>query len=217
MKTCQKIYIVDDHQLILDGMVSALTKQYPAAEITTAQTVEQAKALLKESPPDVLIVDLSLPETTGQQAHADRGLELLEFLMQQPVPINLVVQSSHVKSLVRIKALIDRHEAGFTVVDKSHPTQDLLTKIDWSLQGILSTPPDIRHGLEVKPEWLELLQLAFEEGLQDKAIAQRMNLAESTVRKYWTRIQDALSVYPEEGKNIRIQTERQAREKGLLD
>jgi DNA-binding NarL/FixJ family response regulator len=44
-----------------------------------------------------------------------------------------------------------------------------------------------------------------------------MNLAESTVRKYWTRIQDALSVYPEEGKNIRIQTERQAREKGLLD
>jgi DNA-binding NarL/FixJ family response regulator len=44
-----------------------------------------------------------------------------------------------------------------------------------------------------------------------------MNLAESTVRKYWTRIQDALSVYPEGGKNIRIQTERQARAQGLLD
>jgi DNA-binding NarL/FixJ family response regulator len=217
MKTCQKIYIVDDHQLILDGMVSALGKQYPAAEIATAQTVEQAKAMLQAGLPDVLIVDLSLPEATGQPAHADRGLELLEFLMQQPTPLNLVVQSSHVKSLVRIKALIDRHEAGFTVVDKSQPTQDLLTKIDWSLQGILSTPPDIRHGLEVKPEWLELLQLAFEEGLQDKAIAQRMNLAESTVRKYWTRLQDALNVYPEEGKNIRIQTERQARDKGLLD
>jgi DNA-binding NarL/FixJ family response regulator len=217
MKTCQKIYIVDDHQLILDGMVSALAKQYPAAEIATAQTVEQAKAMLQAGLPDVLIVDLSLPEATGQPAHADRGLELLEFLMQQSVPLNLVVQSSHVKSLVRIKALIDRHEAGFTVVDKSQPTQDLLTKIDWSLQGILSTPPEIRHGLEVKPEWLELLQLAFEEGLQDKAIAQRMNLAESTVRKYWTRLQDALNVYPEEGKNIRIQTERQARDKGLLD
>jgi DNA-binding NarL/FixJ family response regulator len=212
-----KICIVDDHQLILDGMGNALEKQYPQAEILKVQTVNQAKALLIKMTPDVMVVDLSLPESENAPAHVDRGLELLEFLMQRTPPIPLVVQSSHVKSLIRIKALIDRYEAGFTVVDKSQPTQDLLTKIDWSLQGIFSTPPEIRHGLEVKPEWLDLLQLAFEEGLQDKAIAQRMNLAESTVRKYWTRIQDALSVYPEEGKNIRIQTERQAREKGLLD
>jgi DNA-binding NarL/FixJ family response regulator len=212
-----KICIVDDHQLILDGMDKALTQQYPEAEIFKVQTVGQAKTLLEGMNPDVMVVDLSLPLVEGAPAHADRGLELLEFMMQRSPAINLVVQSSHVKSLVRIKSLIDRHEAGFTVVDKNQPTQDLLTKIAWALQGIVSTPLEIRHGLEVKPEWLELLRLAYEEGLQDKAIAQRMNLAESTVRKYWTRIQDALSVYPEGGKNIRIQTERQARAQGLLD
>jgi DNA-binding NarL/FixJ family response regulator len=212
-----KICIVDDHQLILDGMDHALARQYPQATILKVQTVEQAKGLLQEVTPDVMVVDLSLPTAEGTLAHVDRGLELLEFLMQRTQPINLVVQSSHVKSLIRIKSLIDRYEAGFTVVDKSQPTQDLLTKIAWSLQGIISTPSEIRHGLEVKPEWLDLLRMAFDEGLQDKAIAQRMNIAESTVRQYWTRIQDALSVYPEEGKNIRIQTERQAREQGLLD
>lgn len=212
-----KICIADDHQLILDGTVSALEKQYPSAQVFRAQTIEQAKALLTKISPDVLIVDLSLPVAIGMPAHVDRGLEFLEFLMQQPQPLNLVVQSSHIKSLIRIKPLIDRHEAGFTVVDKNQPTQDLLTKIAWSLEGIIKTPIEIRHGLEVKPEWLDLLRLAFVEGLQDKAIAQRMNLAESTIRKYWTRIQDALSVYPEEGKNIRIQTERQARDQGLLD
>jgi DNA-binding NarL/FixJ family response regulator len=212
-----KICIVDDHQLILDGMDRALAQQYPDAEILKVQTVAQAKLLLQNFIPDVMVVDLSLPAAAGEPAHADRGLELLEFLMQQPQPINLVVQSSHVKSLIRIKSLIDRHEAGFTVVDKNQPTQDLLTKIAWSLEGIIKTPIEIRHGLEVKPEWLDLLRFAFVEGLQDKAIAQRMNLAESTIRKYWTRIQDALNVYPEEGKNIRIQTERQARDQGLLD
>jgi DNA-binding NarL/FixJ family response regulator len=212
-----KICIVDDHELILNGMTAALQKQYPSAEILTVQTVSDAKALLATIVPDVMIVDLSLPTAAGLPAHVDRGLELLEFLLRQPTPLNLVVQSSNIKALVRIKSLIDRHEAGFTVVDKNQTTQDLLAKIDWATQGILHTPPEIRHGLEVRPEWLELLQLAFEEGLQDKAIGQKMNLAESTVRKYWARVQDALDVYPEEGKNIRIQTERRARELGLLD
>jgi DNA-binding NarL/FixJ family response regulator len=212
-----KICIIDDHELILNGTVAALQKQYPTAEILTAQTVHDAKVLIATIVPDVVIVDLSLPAAAGLPAHTDRGLELLEFLLCQPTPLNLTVQSSNIKALVRIKARIDRHEAGFTVVDKRQPTQDLLTKVDWSMQGILNTPPEIRHGLEVRPEWLELLHLAFEEGLQDKAIGQKMNLAESTVRKYWTRIQDALNVYPEEGKNIRIQTERRARELGLLD
>jgi DNA-binding NarL/FixJ family response regulator len=41
-----KICIVDDHQLILDGMGNALEKQYPQAEILKVQTVNQAKALL---------------------------------------------------------------------------------------------------------------------------------------------------------------------------
>jgi DNA-binding NarL/FixJ family response regulator len=68
---------------------------------------------------------------------------------------------------------------------------------------------------------LEVLRLAFEEGLQDKAIAQRMCVAERTVRHYWTKIQDVLGIYPEdskqEGKNIRIETEIRARQAGLID
>jgi DNA-binding NarL/FixJ family response regulator len=95
--------------------------------------------------------------------------------------------------------------------------KEMLTKVDWALQGLIYTPREMRSGLEVKPEWLEVLQLAFRQGLQDKAIAERMNVSERTVRHYWTKIQDALSVYPDAGKNIRIQTEMRAREEGLID
>jgi DNA-binding NarL/FixJ family response regulator len=62
-----------------------------------------------------------------------------------------------------------------------------------------------------------VLTLAFNEGLQDKAIAERMCVSERMVRHYWSKLQDALHVYPEDGKNIRIQTEMQAREEGLID
>jgi DNA-binding NarL/FixJ family response regulator len=70
---------------------------------------------------------------------------------------------------------------------------------------------------EVKPEWLTVLNLAFEEGLEDKVIAERMQIALRTVRHYWTKIQDVLGVYPEDGKSLRIQTEKRAREEGFID
>jgi hypothetical protein len=44
-----------------------------------------------------------------------------------------------------------------------------------------------------------------------------MHRAERSVRTYWTKIQDVLGVYPEEGKNMRIQTEIRARQEGLID
>jgi len=42
----------------------------------------------------------------------------------------------------------------------------------------LKPSKDLQSDLEVKPEWLEVLQLAFEEGLQDKAIGQSMHKSE---------------------------------------
>jgi DNA-binding NarL/FixJ family response regulator len=95
--------------------------------------------------------------------------------------------------------------------------QEMLTKVDWAAQGVVFTPKEMRNGIEMKSEWLEVLRLAFGEGLMDKVIADRINVAERTVRHYWSKIQDVLDVYPDEGKNIRIQTERRAREEGLID
>ena len=123
------------------------------------------------------------------------------------------------KTLVRIRPYIDNHKGGFTVADKSLSTQEMLTRVDWALQGLTHTKDikGIHSGLEVKPEWLKVLNLAFEEGLQDKVIAQNMCISERMVRHYWSKLQDALNIYPEEGKNIRIQSEMRARAEGLID
>jgi len=128
-----------------------------------------------------------------------------------------VVQTADPKPLIRLKSLINDHEGGFTIADKQLPTESMLRQVDLSLQGLSVTPREMRSGLEMKADWLTLLQLAFNEGLTDGAIAERMNVAERTVRHYWTKVQDTLEVYPEKGKNIRIQTEMQARAAGLLD
>lgn len=212
-----KILVVDDHESVLNGTLSVLQKEYPTANILTETTAKGVLDCLNEWLPDVLVVDLAIPETPEDSSQVKTGIQLLRTLLASYTELNIVVQSAHIRSLVRLKPAIDIHQGGFTIADKNLSMKEMLTKVDWALKGVIYTPRDMRNGIEVRPEWLEVLQLAFQSGLQDKAIADRMNVAERTVRYYWTKVQNALDIYPEDGKNIRIQTEIKAREEGLID
>ncbi|MDY6936677.1 MAG: response regulator transcription factor [Cyanobacteriota bacterium] len=214
-----KILVVDDHEIVLGGTIDLLKQQYPDAEIFTAQTARATLEQVKKVHPDLVVMDLSIPDSDGETARIDTGIQVLRTLMQTYSNLNLTVQSTYVRSLVRIRPEIDAHKGGFTAIDKSLSSQEMLTRLEWARQGVTHTKDiqGVQTGLEVKPEWLTLLGLAFGEGLQDKAIAKRMQVSERTVRHYWTKVQDVLEVYPEAGKNIRIQTEMRAREEGLID
>ncbi|MEH2105342.1 response regulator [Nostoc sp.] len=214
-----KILVIDDHESVLSGTVDILKKYYPGAEIVTAINANNALNQVTNLGLDLVIMDLSIPEDYGMTARPDTGVKLLRTLMKHHPNLNIIVQTAHVRTLVRIRPDIDSHKGGFTVADKSISTQEMLTRVDWALQGLTHTKDikGIYSGLEFKPEWLRVLTLAFEEGLQDKTIAERMCISERMVRHYWSKLQDALDVYPNEGKNIRIQTEIRAREEGLID
>lgn len=211
--------VVDDHETVLNSTMSTLRQEYPDAEIATAQNAHDAREMVELLHPDLVVMDLSIPKTANSRegARTEVGIQLLRTLLEHHTTLNIVVQSAYTKTLVRLKPTINAHEGGFTIADKSLPLREMLTKVDWALQGLVYTPKEMRTGLELKPEWLQMLKLACEQGLQDKAIAETMCIAERTVRHYWTQVQDALGVYPEAGKNIRIQTEKRAREEGLID
>jgi DNA-binding NarL/FixJ family response regulator len=214
-----QILVIDDHESVLAGTVNVLNMRYPDANFITALNAQDALQKITASQPDIIVMDLSIPSDQGMTARPDTGVQLLRTLMKNYPNLNIVVQSANVRTLVRVRPDIDSHKGGFTVADKSLSTQEMLTRVDWALQGLTHTKDikGIHSVLEVKPEWLRVLTLAFEEGLQDKAIAERMCISERMVRHYWSKLQDALNVYPEEGKNIRIQTEMRAREEGLID
>jgi DNA-binding NarL/FixJ family response regulator len=209
--------VVDDHAMVLGGTLNILKQEYPQADILTAPTAQAALEQIAQRTPDLVIVDLVMPETIGSIAQANSGLQLLKTLMEQYPSLNIVVQSAHVRTLVWLKPSIDNHMGGFTVVDKSQPMKDLLAMVDWALHERIYTPREIRNGLQLKPAWMQVLQFAFQESLQDTAIAKRMNVSERTVQYYWTKIRDVLEVYPDDDKNLRIQTEVRAREQGLID
>jgi DNA-binding NarL/FixJ family response regulator len=214
------ILVVDDHQLILNGTLDVLNRQYPEANILKAQTAQETLTLLKSQLFDLIMVDLSIPNQPGETAEIDTGIKLLRSLLKEYPDRNFMVQTSYVKALIRIKHEIDNHQAGFAIADKGLPEMEMLMRVNLALQGATHTK-DIKTGIELKPEWLDVLRLAFEESLTDKAIADRMYKSERAVRTYWTKIQDVLGVYPEDckqsRKNMRIQTEIRSREEGLID
>lgn len=214
------ILVVDDHQLILTGTLDVLSREYPEATILKSQTREETLYQLQLHQFDLIVMDLSIPDQQGKIAEIDTGIKLLQNLLKEYPHQNFMVQTSYVKALIRIKHEIDNHQGGFAIADKGLPENEMLMRVNLALQGATYTK-DIKTGIELKPEWLDVLRLAFEESLTDKAIADRMYKSERAVRTYWTKIQDVLGVYPEDckqsGKNMRIQTEVRSREEGLID
>jgi DNA-binding NarL/FixJ family response regulator len=214
------ILVVDDHQLILTGTLDVLNRKYPEANIFKAQTAKETLFQIQSHQFELIVMDLSIPNERSETAEIDTGIKLLQTLLKEYPHQNFMVQTSYVKALIRIKHEIDNHQGGFAIADKGLPEEEMLMRANLALHGATHTK-DIKTGIELKPEWLDVLRLAFEESLTDKAIAERMYKSERAVRTYWTKIQDVLGVYPEDcrrdGKNMRIQTEVRSREEGLID
>ena len=150
-KSCLKFIVIDDHESVLNGTVEILRKNYPSAEFNTATNASYAFEQVINYQPDLLVMDLSIPEKPEMTAKVDTGIQLLKVLMENYSHLNLVVQSAHVKTLIRIRPYIDNHKGGFTVADKSLSTQEMLTRVDWALQGLTHTKDikGIHSGLEV--------------------------------------------------------------------
>lgn len=213
---CQTFLVVDDHETILEGTVPALKRTYPHVEVYTAQDIQTAQERVLLHRPCLIMLDLSLPATPTGVASPELGMQFLKQLMESHTAPNLMVLSTNISPLVQLKPVINTYEGGFAAVDKAMPIREMLRLIDFSLRGSIFLPPELRVRAEFDRRWLEVLTLKFQEGLTDKAIAERMKISDRTVRNYWVRLQDALGVFDQPDKDLRIQIEIAARKLGLI-
>lgn len=212
----QVFLVIDDHEAILQGTVPALKAAYPSAEVLTAQDIQMAQLQVGLRPPALIVLDLSLPARPHTSASSEVGLQFLKTLLESELAPNILVLSTNIQPLVQLKPMINAYEGGFAAMDKALPIREMLRLVDFALRGSIYLPPQLRSRTEFDPKWIEVLTLKFQEGLTDKAIAQRMQVSDRTIRNYWIRLQDALDVYDEPGKELRIQIELAARNLGLI-
>ncbi|ADG80714.1 Two component transcriptional regulator, LuxR family OS=Tsukamurella paurometabola (strain ATCC 8368/ DSM / CCUG 35730 / CIP 100753 / JCM 10117 / KCTC 9821 / NBRC 16120 / NCIMB 702349 / NCTC 13040) OX=521096 GN=Tpau_4145 PE=4 SV=1 [Tsukamurella paurometabola] len=192
------VFLVDDHEIVRRGLADLLTSDGRHRVVGEAATVREALARIPAVAPQVAVVDVRLPDGSG--------IDLIRTLRDQHPRLPCLVLTSYSDD----EALLDAITAGAQgYVLKQIRGTELVSAIatvaaGGSLLDSASTarvlqrirdadrvPSLAQAGLTGQEEAvLELLG----EGLTNKQIAERMFLAEKTVRNHVTGVLAKLGV-----------------------
>ncbi len=179
----QRLIVVDDHEVVREGLVAVLSQDPTFDLVGTASTGREAVALARRTRPDVAVVDLRLPDGPGD--------ELCRQLTALLPGIGVVVLSSHLSE----ESVRDALCAGaVSYVTKAAGISELRAALARAVDrcsapmtvsqivGRLQHSVDERAGGDAPtPQQSRVLDLAAA-GLTYREIAKRLVLSEATVR-----------------------------------
>jgi two-component system response regulator NreC len=180
-----RILICDDHTLFCEG-IKAILRDQPSLEIVgEARDGRQAVELVKEHRPDVLLMDVSMPDMTG----FDATRRIREFDSN----VKVLILSMHDEEELVARCL-EAGAAGYIIKDA--PASQLLYAIETVYKGERYLSPVVlkkvvagyvKNSQRPKTSYdrlsareREVLKL-LAEGLSVKEIATRLNLSVKTV------------------------------------
>jgi DNA-binding NarL/FixJ family response regulator len=193
-----RILIVDDHPMVREGLSSMLDTAADMEVVgeagTGAEAITQAKALQ----PDIVLLDLQLPDVDG--------LIVLQQIKSVVPGTNILIVTMHDNAAYMTQAMAGG-AAGYVL--KGVRRAELLAAIQTVCVAETVTTPvllgrrqqqTLTHGApnlirlaDLSPIELELLHL-LAEGLCNKEIGARMRCSLGAVKKYLQRLFDKLHV-----------------------
>jgi DNA-binding NarL/FixJ family response regulator len=179
-----KIIIADDHQVVRRGLAFTIDAERDMRVVADAQNGAGVLALIKKHKPDVVLMDLQMPEMTGVDA-------LKQIRPEYPdLPILILTTFSddaHIYAALRAGA------SGFLLKEMSG--DDLVAAIRGAAQGKPQLHPDIAKRLMARAPMPDdpfdslterergILKL-LARGKSNKEIAGELLLTEMTVKGY---------------------------------
>jgi DNA-binding NarL/FixJ family response regulator len=199
----KKILIIDDHALIRDGVKRAITS-IGFAEVFEAASRSEAFAQLAHKNPDVIIVDLNLPD--------GHGLEIVQWARKNSATIAIVVLTLSADVRI-ITAAASAGASAF--ISKSAPISELISGIESAIRAPLyfSAPSGTRalesENFELSPREIQILT-GMNTGAKYRDLAKEYFISEATLKSHVASIFSKLEV------NSRIAALVKARTTGLL-
>ena len=130
------ILLVDDHALVREGLVGLIEPQPDMKVVGEAGTVREAIALARQLRPDLILLDISLPDGTGQDvAHA---------VLAEHSTAKIVFLTVHDEDDLLLTA-ISSGAVGYLL--KSVHAVDLLARLRAAARGDVAISPDIARRL----------------------------------------------------------------------
>jgi len=193
------VAVVDDHALAREGLETLLTHTRGMKVAGSASCGADLKALMIESPPDVVLMDIKL--------QAENGLELTRWLKSEHPDVHVIILSNYDEGPLVIEA-ISVGASGYLLKDCSSAL--LLHTIHAVTDGavlfkkelLLSALSVLDSGASI-PERDGMATLTREEvrvlkimatGARNRAIGAQMHLSEATVKNRVSSILAKLKV-----------------------
>ncbi len=181
----KKILIVDDHPVYLQGLAMLMRESSLDVRVNMVADFTHAKQKIKQQQPDLLLLDLMLPDTKDFN-----GLQ--ELIADYPSLTIAILSASEDKA--HIRTAIKHGAKGY--IFKTLSLDELLIAIEIMLSGECYLPEcqvlDIQESQLTKRQ-IEIICLVSQ-GLSNKEIAKKLHISESTVKKHLYSIFKKLKV-----------------------
>ena len=194
-----RILIADDHSLFRDGLRSLLVAQGHEV-VAEARNGREAIALAREVRPDLVLMDVSMPEMNGIEATRQLTSELPEMKV-----VILTASEDDANLFDAIKAgahgyLLKNLEADdfFALLDRARRGEPALTPaLARKLLQEFAKPAKEAPAEEeaLTPREHEVLELMVEGVTSNRKLARRLNLSENTVKFHIRNILDKLRLH----------------------
>ena len=221
-----RFLIADDHELFLQGLNFILQKEFPQAQIITANSYTSIFEILKTDKKfDLILTDLAMPGA--------KWLDALQKIHQICPEVPIIIISAVFEREI-LQKTFDIGVSGY--LSKSFPNNIIISAINLVLAGGMYIPPEVlQMSIKSSPEpvrdllndlnspekktvennvltprQMDVLR-CLSEGLSNKQIAYKLGLSEGTVKIHLTLLMRALDV------TNRLAAVREASKKGLID
>jgi DNA-binding NarL/FixJ family response regulator len=202
-----RVLLAEDHAIVRSGLERLLGTTTDIEVVAGAADGEEAVGLAAEHRPDVVLMDVSMPNVDG--------IEATRRILEQNEEVQVVVLTS-ISDRAKIEAALDAGAIGYLLKDAE--PDEVIRGIRAAARGESPIAPKAARTLlaarEQRPE-LQLSERELEvlrcvaEGLPNKVIARRLEISEKTVKAHLTRI------YHQIGVTDRTQAALWAKERGL--
>ena len=190
-----KVLIVDDHQVVREGLRRILELDKTIEVVGEAKSGEEAITKAVSTEPDVVIMDLKMPGIDGIKA--------TEEIKQRLPGINVLILTLYAEDFVR--QAVEAGASGYLLKDSD--TEQITRAVHQVKDGLCPIAPSLTRDLVTKFARLsreersatlnkrqtEILKL-IAEGMSGKDIGEQLYISTSTVKREIRNIFDRLGV-----------------------
>jgi DNA-binding NarL/FixJ family response regulator len=194
-----RLLIAEDHTILMEGYQSLFGNIDDISIVDVATNYYEVIHKLKTCSCDVLMLDLSMPMSYNNKQTRLSGLDVLEYIKKEKVPVQTLVTSTH-RDYEIIKSVTMLGARGYVFKNISYPElllairavsgrQDYFQKEVEEILASKQVDEDriLAEGIRLSPRDRQILKL-LSDGMKSEDIAELLGLGRYTVEEYRNKL-----------------------------